>query len=226
MKVQYIENNGNNIKCEYQKRKNSKKISVRVENSGIVKISLPYFTPYFEAKYFVNSNIDWIKEKLKKIDLQKNDFYYLGNKIDIFVQNNANIKNFNYILSNNNLIIETNKNSTELEDLYIKWLRLKAKEYIPKKAEEFAQKHNFKFNSIKIKNLTSRWGSCSIKKNLSFNLKLMYFNYKVIDYVIIHELCHLQEMNHSHRFWNLVGEIMPDYKLQKKQLSTFPTHKT
>ncbi|MDX1700374.1 MAG: M48 family metallopeptidase, partial [Melioribacteraceae bacterium] len=84
---------------------------------------------------------------------------------------------------------------------------------------EFSNRYNLEYNSIKIKNLKSRWGSCSSKKNLSFNLKLMYFNHKVIDYVIIHELCHLKIMNHSREFWNLVESIIPDYKERKSELN-------
>ena len=118
------------------------------------------------------------------------------------------------------LILETNKNcSLSNKELYFQWLGEKAAEYIPNRVKELSQLHNFKYNSIKIKNLSSRWGSCSAKKNLSFNLKLMYFNYQVIDYVIVHELCHLKELNHSKKFWKLVEDIIPNYKEYKIQLN-------
>jgi predicted metal-dependent hydrolase len=131
----------------------------------------------------------------------------------------TNVKGFNYILNENELIIEVRNDSYSTEDLFIKWLRGKAHEYIPKRAEEYSKEYGFQYNLIQIKNLNSRWGSCSSKKNLSFNLKLMYFNSNIIDYVIVHELCHLREMNHSAKFWKLVESIIPNYKEYKLQLN-------
>lgn len=88
-------------------------------------------------------------------------------------------------------------------------------DYIPARVNFLAKRNGFDYNSVRIKDQQTRWGSCSNKKNLSFNYRLMSFNKKVIDYVIVHELCHLKEMNHSQKFWKLVEEIMPDYKTQK-----------
>jgi predicted metal-dependent hydrolase len=132
----------------------------------------------------------------------------------------ANIKSFNYLFNDSILTFETSNLTISEEDLFTAWVRQRAEEYIPKKVEEFALKLGFKYNSVKIKKLSAQWGSCSFDKNLSFNLKLMYFNRKVIDYVIIHELCHLKIMDHSKRFWNLVEKVMPDYNKYRLQLNT------
>lgn len=224
MKLHFIENNGYKIRCELIKRKNSRNIRMRIDNSGIVKVSLPFYTSYFIAKNFVNNNISWIENKLLSLSLRGNKYYYLGKNIRLIKINYTNIKNFNYILNEDFLIIEGNLNSDMSdEEHYFNWLRKKANEYIPNKVKEFSKKYNFDYNSVRIKNLNSRWGSCSSKKNLSFNLKLMYFNYKIIDYVLVHELCHLKEMNHSKKFWNLVEEIVPDYKNCKLDLNK-PIH--
>lgn len=219
MKVSFVENKGVKIKCEYSKRKNSRNLRMRVEQ-GIVKISLPRYTPYFEARNFVNKNIKWIEKKLELFKLQKNDYYYLGEKISLTKKYLNNNSGLNYYFSDKKLIIELSENNSLSDnELYINWLQNNANQYIPRRVEELSNKYGFQYNRVNVKNLTSRWGSCSVKKNLSFNLKLMYFNYKVIDYVIIHELCHLKEMNHSHKFWNLVEQIIPNHKIYRVQLN-------
>lgn len=94
----------------------------------------------------------------------------------------------------------------------IKELADQAVEYIPKRVKYYAEKENFIYNKITIKNLVSRWGSCSTKGNLNFNCLLMLTPDYVIDYIVVHELCHLREMNHSEKFWADVEKIMPDYQ--------------
>lgn len=94
----------------------------------------------------------------------------------------------------------------------VKELADQAVEYIPKRVKYYAEKENFIYNKITIKNLVSRWGSCSTKGNLNFNCLLMLTPDYVIDYIVVHELCHLREMNHSEKFWAEVEKIMPDYQ--------------
>lgn len=94
----------------------------------------------------------------------------------------------------------------------VKELADQAVEYIPKRVKYYAEKENFVYNKITIKNLVSRWGSCSTKGNLNFNCLLMLTPDYVIDYIVVHELCHLREMNHSEKFWAEVEKIMPDYQ--------------
>ena len=94
----------------------------------------------------------------------------------------------------------------------IKELADQAVEYIPKRVKYYAEKENFVYNKITIKNLVSRWGSCSTKGNLNFNCLLMLTPDYVIDYIVVHELCHLREMNHSEKFRAEVEKIMPDYQ--------------
>ena len=100
----------------------------------------------------------------------------------------------------------------------IKELADQAVEYIPKRVKYYAEKENFVYNKITIKNLVSRWGSCSTKGNLNFNCLLMLTPDYVIDYIVVHELCHLREMNHSEKFWAKVEKIMPDYQRAELRL--------
>ena len=87
-----------------------------------------------------------------------------------------------------------------------------ALEFIPKKVRYYADKIGVTYGRITIRNQKTRWGSCSTKGNLNFNCLLMLAPDEVQDYVVIHELCHRKEMNHSQKFWAEVEAIMPDYK--------------
>ena len=89
--------------------------------------------------------------------------------------------------------------------------REQARRFITSRINYFNGFYNFKINRIAIKNQTSRWGSCSSKGNLNFNYKIIYLRPALADYLIVHELCHLGELNHSKRFWALVCKAIPDY---------------
>lgn len=93
-----------------------------------------------------------------------------------------------------------------------------ALEIIPKRAEYYAEIMEVRYGRITIRNQVSRWGSCSAKGNLNFNCLLMLCPKEVLDYVVIHELCHLKEMNHSKKFWSLVEHFCPEYKQHKTWL--------
>ncbi len=89
---------------------------------------------------------------------------------------------------------------------------------IPPRVQQRAAQMNIRYGRITIRNQRTRWGSCSSKGNLNFNCMLMLCPDDVIDYVIVHELCHRKEMNHSPRFWQLVASILPDYKTPRRWL--------
>ena len=100
----------------------------------------------------------------------------------------------------------------------IQKLTEKALEYIPKRVSYFAKQIGVTYGRMTIRNQKTRWGSCSSKGNLNFNCLLMLTPPEVIDYVVVHELCHRKEMNHSKAFWAEVEEVLPDYKEQVKWL--------
>ncbi len=82
----------------------------------------------------------------------------------------------------------------------------------------FNRQYGFLINSVNIKNQKTRWGSCSRKGNLNFNYKIALLTPRLADYIIVHELCHLGEFNHSHKFWNLVAKSIPDYRDLRSEL--------
>jgi predicted metal-dependent hydrolase len=102
--------------------------------------------------------------------------------------------------------------------IYSAWLKHLAKNYLSERTTKLAGKYNFSVRQIRIRSQKTRWGSCSTSGNISLNYKLMKYRKELIDYVIVHELCHLREMNHSKKFWKHVEKIIPDYKLLKKEL--------
>lgn len=102
----------------------------------------------------------------------------------------------------------------------IKKLADKACTCIPERVAHFAPLVGVTYGRITIRNQRTRWGSCSSRGNLNFNCLLMLTPPEVIDYVVVHELCHRKEMNHSGRFWNEVARILPGYAEQEKWLKT------
>jgi len=126
---------------------------------------------------------------------------------------------FSFVLiRNGRLEIYRNEDGKNHAEILEDWLKKIAKEYIVQRTGELANQLGFKFNKIRIKGQKTRWGSCSSKKNLNFNWKLILTSKVCVDYVIIHELAHTKEMNHSKNFWDLVEQCMSDYKVHRKTL--------
>ena len=91
---------------------------------------------------------------------------------------------------------------------------------VPGRVAHFASLVGVNYGRITIRNQRTHWGSCSSKGNLNFNCLLMLAPAEVLDYVVVHELCHRKEMNHSARFWTEVEKVIPDYKVHEKWLKT------
>jgi len=116
--------------------------------------------------------------------------------------------------------IQTNKNSINpggSRSEFNKYQK-RAKQLAVKKVKEINKFYGFEYNKITIHFASTRWGSCSSKKNLNFNYRLIFLPEHLVNYIVTHELCHLQEMNHSINFWKLVEKMIPNYKELKKEL--------
>lgn len=111
------------------------------------------------------------------------------------------------------------KSKKEKNTEYLKY-KVEALSLVLDRLDYFNRIYNFEWKNIAIKNQKTRWGSCSSKGNLNFNYKIVLLPAKSTDYIIIHELCHLRELNHSREFWSLVSQAMPDYKIVRKSLHT------
>ena len=109
----------------------------------------------------------------------------------------------------------------KLEDaaaVFEAWYRAQAREGISLRAAFFAGLYGFEYHSIRITGARTRWGSCGSKGTLNFSWRLMMAPPAVVEYVVVHELCHLRQHNHSKAFWALVESILPDYKQRQKWL--------
>ena len=112
----------------------------------------------------------------------------------------------------------TSQKQQKFTEEEMKALREKARILLTERVQHFAPLIGVTYNQISIRAQHTRWGSCSSKGNLNFNCLLALVPMEVLDYVVVHELCHRKELNHSDRFWNEIAKILPDYKVRKKWL--------
>ncbi len=127
-------------------------------------------------------------------------------------------KHFNWIEKRIPAAISQTENGKAPDEEQIKELADKAKEYLGIRLPYFARLLDVRYNNVTVRCQKTRWGSCSAKGNLNFNCLLSFAPTEVFDYVIVHELCHLKEMNHSPAFWHEVEKIIPDRKIHEKWL--------
>lgn len=103
----------------------------------------------------------------------------------------------------------------------ISLLKIKTRNLVRSRLAFFNQHYKLRYARISVRDQKTRWGSCSANKTLSFNFRLALLPPELADYIVVHELCHLKEMNHSCRFWNLVSQTVPDYPLKRSKLKKY-----
>ena len=204
-----------------------KTIQVAIMPDGTICVKAPYRMSQEAIQRFLKEKSTWILEHTEKIRKERleypeqtfregDQFLYLGNRYRLKIQT-GNTEDV--CLSGNFLMMnETVKTKNRRKEVLEQWYRKRAKEYIEKRVRIFSVEMGEIPNRITIKTQKNRWGSCSSRRNLNFNWKLIMLPREEIDYVIVHELCHLREMNHSAAFWKEVEHVMPDYKIRRKWL--------
>lgn len=193
--------------------KNNKNMYLRVKEDGNIYITSPKFISKNEIEKFIKNNYSYIKKKIifyqnKRVN-EENKIRYLGKYYDIVYTN------FNDIKFIDDKIFISKKVDVD------KFLKKKAKEIFLNEIDRIYPfiKEEMPYPSLRIRKMTSRWGVCNSKlKVITLNLDLIKFNYEIIDYVIIHELCHFIYQNHSKDFWNLLSKYVPNYKEIRKKL--------
>lgn len=103
--------------------------------------------------------------------------------------------------------------------------KLDARRRIQELLDRYALQGGFSYRSVVIRNQRTCWGSCSRQKTLSFNYKILFLPVELQEYIVVHELCHLKEMNHSSKFWRLVESFLPDYVVRRKALRKIGIHR-
>lgn len=219
----------------FKKNHRSKNVSIALRPLKGIVVTMPKYISYKQALSIVEKKRSWILEHQPKIE-------QVENKATIFTKDTSFNTKFRKLSIHENY---TNKVVTKISSNTIditypanypvkhpviqklikssltQALRLEAKEYLPNRTLELAQKHRFRFNKVYIKNAKTLWGSCSGKNNINLNLHLMRLPDHLIDYVIIHELCHTHEKNHGKPFWTLMDSILGDAKKIAKELRTY-----
>jgi len=195
-------------------------------HDGSIIMQVPYRTSQEEIDKFFKDKTSWIKKKLleRKNNIQKDilqpkafipgeRFLYLGEWYPLEVQDTIGRKN-PLSLSWGRFVLDE-KRADQAKDLFIRWYKDEAKRLFADRANYFSKSLGFFPKCIKITRGQFRYGSCSPDNKLSFSWRLIMSPLTVIDYVIVHELMHIKEKNHSGRFWCLVESAIPDYKKHK-----------
>lgn len=178
-------------------------------------------------KIFLNNiEIEYELKKSKKARQMRLAIDYLG-KISVTIPQGLNEKIAeDFLTKKADWIFERKKYFSNIKDKiiiktsrkdYLKYKEI-ARKIIKERAEYYNKFYNFKFNRISVKNQKTLWGSCSQDGNLNFNYILALVPSEVVDYIVVHELCHLWEFNHSREFWRLVGLTISDYKEKRKMI--------
>lgn len=178
-------------------RSNRKTLAIQINPDLSVTVRAPMYAPQSDIERILREKEGWIQKHIEKIREQEAKRKKTQGEKDEYGE------------------------SVEIEYLTneeIKKLADKALQHIPKRVSYFAKQIGVTYGKITIRNQKTRWGSCSSKGNLNFNCLLMLTPPEVIDYVVVHELCHRKEMNHSGAFWVEVEKVLLDYKEQVKWL--------
>ena len=169
-------------------RRTTKHLRITITQGGDIKVSKPRHVTILQAEAFLLSKSAWIHHTLEKIK-------------------SAQAQNPTQNLSQSKL---TKKDFIRLKETALQLATTKLALY---------NKHyNLIYKNITIKNTKTRWGSCSRRGNLNFNYKIVLIPEHLADYIVVHELCHLGQFNHSYKFWALVKETIPDYKDRVREL--------
>jgi len=209
------------------KRRGTKNLKLSVTSTGKVRVSMPPWVPYYTAENFASSKSDWIQKHIKKHSqslLIPNASIGKSHKL-VFIASSSErlvtkvtpteVKIFTKYNYRHPAVQEKAKAASE------KALKQEAETLLPVRLQELAQKHSYTFKSVKIKKLTSRWGSCSSHKEITLSYYLMQLPWRLIDYVLVHELVHTKNMNHGGGFWQDFTDALPNVRQLQKEIRTY-----
>jgi len=215
-----------------------KRLSLRMAPNKGIWLNVPYHLDWQTAIDFAQSHKDWIIKNRSKIQVKEKQNLFFDSdtvfktkyhelKMNPTQENRvrASVKQGIIQVSHpENFDFETEGFQDFIKHMIIETLRKEAKHVLPKRLAELASRFGFKFNKVSIRNASSRWGSCSGDNNISLNLHLMRLPEHLIDMVLLHELCHTIEKNHSKSFWNLLAKVCDQLPEKRKEMKAYSTH--
>lgn len=198
-------------------RSERRTMAILIDAFGRMKVKAPLSADQKRIEQFILQKQRWITSTLNQVN---DDLLAFRDVLELRV---VMLQGVRYPIQchkgrtclKNGILFLSEKNE---QQALARWLKKQAMLYLPKRCEELAEILRLKFLKLSVKGFRSKWGSCNSRKEISFNFRLIMTNRYCIDYVIMHELLHLVELNHSKRFWNLMLHIMPDYKLYRNEL--------
>ena len=199
-----------NIK--YSKRKT---ISISVDEDGSVLVKAPYKVTIGEVEKVLAKHSKWIEKKIIQVKnrekLPEDIILFLGEekKLNINIQKNLNKE---YILYANDEFTAYVTCKEHVKVVLKRYLIEVARNVINKKIKKYSLKLGVSPNTIRMKDTKTRWGSCSYVNNLNFNYRLIMAREDVLEYVVLHEMCHIIYKNHSAEFYSLIESMMKDYR--------------
>lgn len=204
------------MKIDYTVRfSNRRTVSVKITYDGKVIVTCPQGTSCAKIDGFISKKSEWINKHLSAISNRNSSFTDVINFKKILVGG----KEYDFAIGDGDFFTDriVVKDIDKLRKFYIDYF---SSDFI-KLFEEICFKTGLKANSVKFKDYKSRWGCCDGKNNIIFNYKIMMLPVDLQEYVIIHELCHTIQHNHSKKFWCSVGYYLPDYKLRIKAIKQY-----
>lgn len=202
-------------------RSRRKTVALEIKQDASLVVKAPYLMPMWYIRYFIQKKESWIRKQQRRMqERQKLKVEYEDNNLLWFLGEQYPFqysKNKKLAFQEGIFLVPQNLKKT-FKDMFIEWYKKQAREVITKRVEYYAHKYNLQYKNIRITSAETRWGSCSSSNNLNFTWKLIMAPQDVVDYVVVHELAHTLQKNHSQKFWNEVKAMMPDYKQKEKWL--------
>ena len=212
----------NMIEINKLMRSKRKTLSLIVEADGTLTVRAPLRMKEADIHRFIEVKESWIKRKQARAREEAvaprqyadgERFWYLGREIPLRI-----VPDGKPALVVDGAFKLARSAQPQAGTVFTAWYKKQARKVLTERVDYFSSKYNFKVGKLRISSARTRWGSCSSKKTLSFTWRLVMAPLDVIDYVVVHELCHLNEMSHSKTFWAQVEIILPDYKNRRKWL--------
>ena len=211
--------------------RNSTSIKLRIKPDGSVHVSAPTYAPQFVIKRFLTKSkpeILRVKQQLEATQVRRyNDQDIIGKHHKVVLVREGNEASARIVGRMIRWVVparmapESSQAQEALRGVIDKALRKQAKQYLPSQLAHLASRYKFHYETVRFGNAKGRWGSCSSTGTISLNIALMNLPNELIDYVLLHELCHTKQLNHSQAFWKLLEDCSPDYKKHKKELKNY-----